>query len=619
MEVKKITEGMTAPQVAEVIDSNFRGIKEETDAKLSELGSEVNTLKGFNGIEETVHTIGEGVTYDNAILLDDCLYKKGNIFKLSVFDTNGASVMLRKKTGDNIYGETVVQLNGTGLTEGTIQEDGVYGLLFYKSVKEMSQMGYDYFVNYKVYVLTSEGKAAEEALKKISNLDATVKALAETSENLVEKDKGFPSIGSVIFDNEAYKIKGSGITYDFPLVKNIERSSINGDSFYIGIGDITVPVGGNLNTSCIIYREFDKDGNRITNEFCYHNSERVINIKPESSSVEIIICLSINDTSVLDGEYIFNNLSIKLQGKYNVFNLPKIEEKLMNLKGDWGGKVMATYGDSITAINNGNWVNPYSFEHISAGNGIAYKDWQWGNRVADYFEFSKHYGRGIGSQGFKWETQQPNGGSVSFIKSDGNLFDRNNSYNFDNYDGEIPSGTTKVRGCFCSWLRIINMFPIEIKDDIHLIFIMGGTNDSMDNENVSWISGDKTDIEWSKSEYYAEYGGDYNIKTLKGGIASTIMKMQAWMPNAIIVLGTNLNGQGGDKTLSVDEADKSKAMIEVSKLLGIPCIDVFGTSGINGLNSSRFITDGTHPYSELGGKYLARAVIGGIKNILPTI
>lgn len=44
MEIKKIVEGMTAPQVAEVIDSNFKGLNEEkankveTDAKLSELG-----------------------------------------------------------------------------------------------------------------------------------------------------------------------------------------------------------------------------------------------------------------------------------------------------------------------------------------------------------------------------------------------------------------------------------------------------------------------------------------------------------------------------------------------------------------------------------------------------
>ena len=48
MEVKKIVEGMTAQQVAEVIDSNFKGLNEEkankieTDAKLSELDAEGN-------------------------------------------------------------------------------------------------------------------------------------------------------------------------------------------------------------------------------------------------------------------------------------------------------------------------------------------------------------------------------------------------------------------------------------------------------------------------------------------------------------------------------------------------------------------------------------------------
>lgn len=50
MEVKKITEGMTAPQVAQVIDDNFKGLNEEkankieTDAKFSELDKKSNTL-----------------------------------------------------------------------------------------------------------------------------------------------------------------------------------------------------------------------------------------------------------------------------------------------------------------------------------------------------------------------------------------------------------------------------------------------------------------------------------------------------------------------------------------------------------------------------------------------
>lgn len=50
MEVKKIVEGMTATQVAQVIDDNFKGLNEEkankveTDEKLSELGSKVDIL-----------------------------------------------------------------------------------------------------------------------------------------------------------------------------------------------------------------------------------------------------------------------------------------------------------------------------------------------------------------------------------------------------------------------------------------------------------------------------------------------------------------------------------------------------------------------------------------------
>lgn len=64
MEVKKITEGMTAPQVAEVIDSNFRGIKEETDAKLSELGSSVEPMIVYDvsgDIDITPYYIGSGL------------------------------------------------------------------------------------------------------------------------------------------------------------------------------------------------------------------------------------------------------------------------------------------------------------------------------------------------------------------------------------------------------------------------------------------------------------------------------------------------------------------------------------------------------------------------------
>lgn len=59
---------MTAPQVAEVIDSNFRGIKEETDAKLSELGSKV--LSQDNVIDDFKDAITEQVNSYKPIVIN---------------------------------------------------------------------------------------------------------------------------------------------------------------------------------------------------------------------------------------------------------------------------------------------------------------------------------------------------------------------------------------------------------------------------------------------------------------------------------------------------------------------------------------------------------------------
>ena len=62
---------------------------------------------------------------------------------------------------------------------------------------------------------------------------------------------------------------------------------------------------------------------------------------------------------------------------------------------DWVNKSIATYGDSVTATNNGNFIRPYTNEQKE----------KWGNIVADYYGFAKHYGRGIGSQSFTWAFQ----------------------------------------------------------------------------------------------------------------------------------------------------------------------------------------------------------------------
>lgn len=269
----------------------------------------------------------------------------------------------------------------------------------------------------------------------------------------------------------------------------------------------------------------------------------------------------------------------------------------------WSGMTWAAYGDSISAKCNGDFT------------GIS-----WARYVNKYMGFGAFHGRSIGGQKFAFGT---NGGSVSFVNTtSGNYNSRNDSYNYDNYTGTVPDGCTKVRGAFSSWLRITSMFPASIKDNIDMVFIMGGTNDSVSNAELSWVSGSTVDPEWAASSYYATYGGDYNIDTLPGGVASTIMKFQAWMPNALIVIGTPCNGKTQSSgsirpDFTPDEYSKAARVKEIAGMFGCPVIDVYSTCSINVLNSSTYISDGTHPSTPNALKRLSKAVIGGLNGIVP--
>ena len=300
----------------------------------------------------------------------------------------------------------------------------------------------------------------------------------------------------------------------------------------------------------------------------------------------------------------------------------ELNEKIEHMSTkDWRNKIGITYGDSITAINN-----PES-PSLLVGDRGNYAS--WGYYVKQYFNMSKLYGRGIGGQTYNWGE---NGGSVAFVNDDGSFYSRNDNYNYDNYMGDIPSGTTKIRGAFCSWSRITGMIPQSIKDTIDFIFVMGGTNDIPGDGtpigNYEFTEGNETDIEWKNSSYYN--GGDFDLSTYIGGMCSTIMKLQIWCPNAIIIVGTPLNGRASSNpnanetkwcknSLGLYYMDYVKEQELVLKNFGIPCIDVFGTCGINPFNRSAYITDWVHPFCDAGCKNLARAVIGGLKYIMPNI
>ena len=281
------------------------------------------------------------------------------------------------------------------------------------------------------------------------------------------------------------------------------------------------------------------------------------------------------------------------------FDIPKskIQEDIKSIS-NWNGKNWLAFGDSITAITNGNGLNL-----------------GWAAYVNSHYGFNNFYGRGVGGQSFLWND------NTFYANEDGTYAGRYGQQGLT----EAPEGTTEHKGCFCSWDRISAMIPDSIKDTIDMVFIMGGTNDIASSDKINWqtptFSAENViDTEWLNA---AEFnGGDYDITTFSGAICSAIMKMQIRCPNAVIILGTplakwNTTTKNAHNVNGVTMEDVADIIIKTARYMSTPCIDVNGTCGINGFNYETYITDGTHPYCEAGYKMLARTINGGLNCILP--
>ena len=427
---------------------------------------------------------------------------------------------------------------------------------------------------------------------------------------------------NIIYDDENLMFLGKGTTYDYEIfATDVEE----GDNIVVKLQDTAKPEGA-PESPTLRLQLYDDKGASLLDKFFKKDTDTIIVVPNGGVKLRYTFIKSIGAASTLGGEYKFDGVTL-IQKSRLITRVDSIESRvtsLENIANDWAGKVLSTYGDSVTALQGGDFDIPY--------NETSHR---WGNRVANYLKMSKHYGRGIGGQKYAWGT---NGGAVTWVYRDtGIMYNRNDSFNLDNWDGtSFPSTWTdaqkntvlngladgsiiSVRGCMCSWLRITSMYPAAIKDSVDVVFVMCH-NDGVDGNEFSWIEGDTTDPEWTASEQYATYGGDYNVTTLEGGIASTIMKLQAWMPNAVIILGTPINGQGTTGQLRLDAGGLYKQVQHVKNVglrFSIPVIDVYATCGINGLNRTDYITDNIHPYSVEGSKMIARAIIGGMKTILP--
>ena len=245
---------------------------------------------------------------------------------------------------------------------------------------------------------------------------------------------------------------------------------------------------------------------------------------------------------------------------------------------NWVGKKWCSYGDSITH---------YGF---------------WQTFISQYFQTGTHYLRGFsGSRITNIDPKQWWVNSVS-----GAVYDSINSYPTADPTWENP---ILINDNFSSQERI-NTIPL----DAELVMVMGGTNDT----STTPVAGDCI---------FNAGTGKFNESTLKGAICETIRKIQIRVPNAIIVFVTPLSGLGSysdgvnyNQTFKLESI--ATAIKEACFYMSTPCIDLFGTCGINISNSSTYLKiDKTHPtYGEMegvGSAMMARAIIGGLRTILP--
>jgi len=144
-----------------------------------------------------------------------------------------------------------------------------------------------------------------------------------------------------------------------------------------------------------------------------------------------------------------------------------------------------------------------------------------------------------------------------------------------------------------------------------LVSFMGGTNDWAGNVPIGTIS-------------------DNGVDTFYGAVKKVTQKLVTRFPTARILFMTTPYGKYPNRSIFTDPyglvnalgyttGDYGKVIMEVARLYGIPCLDVYGNAGWNDINIATYLTnDGAylHPNTE-GGKRIAEIVVGKLKSIEP--
>lgn len=312
----------------------------------------------------------------------------------------------------------------------------------------------------------------------------------------------------------------------------------------------------------------------------------------------------------------------------------KVDEMYPLVHPSWEGKNVVLYGDSVTAQGNGD-----DDECRNSFLYYAYKE----------LGFASLRCRGVGGQTFTWNDKgyycEANGNGVYLGRykydADGTqtrevvVPSAITATDISNIQSAIGKQIEVHNGCFCSWDRVKSSIPSDVRESIDLIIICGGSNDFSAVEDITvdsaivaeepqWLNGNATDSAWANDATFYT-GGDYDITRLSGAIASTIMKMQKWCPNALVVLATPYPHYSGTTYMQKKNSRGMtfRELCDIEKVIAgyvsTECIDANAQAGLTGAEfATRYTTDGTHPNAE-GRKWYGRVFVGKLKCIAPRI
>lgn len=110
-----------------------------------------------------------------------------------------------------------------------------------------------------------------------------------------------------------------------------------------------------------------------------------------------------------------------------------------------------------------------------------------------------------------------------------------------------------------------------------------------------------------------------DIYTYKGSIRCAVAKLQKAYPDSIILLMTPnfcsyfRNGTDFMSDVGGQLADYADAVLELSKELGVRCLDNYRDLGINAQNHVQYLADGCHP-NERGRYLIGRRILQALQN-----